>query len=242
MTKNQLAAARRATIIRSDAAKMAHMVRRIRGAFESCSVQDLADGVGWYDRAAAAAQDMAGADMLRAAGVLAALSPRCAWKTNLSWARAVLVAVDTGAECPVVHTTTMRGQAWRIAQGAPALSVLNGPKVRSFFANISGDVDTVTVDVWAARVAEGWTAPQPHATSRVTQNRRKKGTGAIALGGQYKTEPAPAGKRYVMIASAYRTAAAKENADRAKSGSPLGPISARDLQAAVWTAIRGSAL
>ena len=210
------------------------MVRRIRAQYALCTVQDLADGIAWYDRAAIAALGMAGFDMLRAAGVIAALSPRCAWTTNLSWARAMLAAAIDGSSCPAVHTTTMRGQAWKIANGHHALSVLGGPKVRSFFANITGDHNAVTVDVWAARVAEGWKSPQPDAVSRVAKNRRKTGTGSIATTGKYKSDPSPTGKRYAMIANAYRAAALAESA--------TSPISARDLQAAVWTSVRGSAL
>lgn len=89
-----------------------------------------------------------------AAGVLAALSPRCQWRVNVAWARALVAAARAGAECPAVHTTAMRAQAWRIAQGAPALDVLNGLKVRAFYSNIMGDRSAVTVDVWMARVAD----------------------------------------------------------------------------------------
>lgn len=47
----------------------------------------------------------------------------------------------------------MRRQAWSIAHGADPLDVLNGPKVRRFYLNITGDHSVVTVDVWAARAA-----------------------------------------------------------------------------------------
>jgi hypothetical protein len=74
----------------------------------------------------------------------------------------------------------MRAQAWRIANGEAPLAVLNGPKVRSFWANIMGDTDAVTCDVWAVFVALG------------RKDERMVSTPA----------------RYRMVADAYRRAAA----------------------------------
>jgi hypothetical protein len=94
----------------------------------------------------------------------------------------LLLAADTGLPMPEVHTKAMRAQGWRIANGEAALSVLNGPKVRAFYANIMGDTDAVTVDVWAARVATGLTG--------------KAAERAIGTA-----------KRYADVADAYRHAA-----------------------------------
>ncbi len=132
-------------------------VRRICKAFRAATAADLAAGLGWYAEARRVAVAIDPRNPERAAGVIAALSPRCQWSTNVAWSRAVVGAADAGAPVPAVHTETMRAQAYRIAAGEAPLSVLNGPKVRAFYANIVGDTDAVTVDVWAARVATGLT-------------------------------------------------------------------------------------
>ena len=142
------------SLSRSEAAKLAHMRRRILAHWGNASAADQAAGIAWYDRAADAARTILPSDPERAAGVIAALSPRCQWRINLAWAAAVIEAAESGADCPSVHTRTMRAQAWRIANGEPALSVLGGPKVRAFYSNIIGNTDRVTVDVWALRAAD----------------------------------------------------------------------------------------
>lgn len=130
------------------------MRRRILAHWANATAADVASGLEWYGRAQSAASAMLPADPERAAGVIAALSPRCQWRTNLAWAAAVIQAAESGEACPAVHTRTMRAQAWRIANGEPALDVLNGPKVRAFYSNIVGDTSAVTVDVWAMRAAD----------------------------------------------------------------------------------------
>ena len=145
---------------RSEAAKLAHMKRRILAHYADCSAADLASGLGWYGRALEGAHALLPNDPSRAAGVIAALSPRCHWSTNVGWAASVVEAAESGDRCPEVHTRAMRALAWRIARGERPLDVLNGPKVRAFYANITGDLERVTIDVWAARAAEGAAVPK----------------------------------------------------------------------------------
>jgi hypothetical protein len=183
-----------------EAGQLVAMRRRILAAYGEATAADLAAGLDWYRRAHDAARDLLPADPSRAAGVIAALSPRCHWRTNLVWAAAILEAAERGdASPPRVHTLAMRRLAWRIALGEAPLEVLNGPKVRAFYANITGDLDAVTVDVWAARAAAG------RDVARIT------------------------GRTYTLIARAYREAAA------------ILDMPARDVQAAVWVHVRGSA-
>lgn len=133
------------------------MVRRITREYRRSTAAHRAAGLGWYAEAWRVAGEIWPERPDLAAGVIAALSPRCQWSTNVVWARAMVHAARTGAPMPAVHTETMRRQAWRIANGEAPLSVLNGPKVRAFWSNITGDTDAVTVDVWAARAATGLT-------------------------------------------------------------------------------------
>lgn len=174
-------------LTRSEAARVAHWTRTILRHHADATPADLAAGVAWYDRARAAALAMStDATAHRAAGVIAALSPRCQWSTNVAWAASVLTAADSGADVPNVHTTAMRGVAWRIANGEDPASALKGPKISAFYANIMGDHDRVTVDVWAQRAC---------------------GKSAVRLDAKGK-ERAPDGRHYKLVELAYQRAAA----------------------------------
>jgi hypothetical protein len=148
--------------------KLRHAVARVDGWLTVATAQDLADGLAWYDRARGHAETMAaesGLSVRQCAGVIAALSPRCQWATNVAGARRMLLAAAAGEGEPVVGgVRSNRAKAWAIAQGADPGDVLSGPKVCAFFANIMGDVESVTIDVWAARAAEG--RENPHAPKR----------------------------------------------------------------------------
>src|SRR3982751_6848796 len=159
--------------------------RRIMRHWRAASAEDLAAGLSWYSRASDLADALsAGTDgyvsYATACGVIAALSPRCQWASNVRGAARMVNAFDAGLDQPVVAgTRANRDKAWRIlTSGDDPLSILGGPKVRAFYRNIAGDTDAVTVDVWAARAAEGRDNPS-----------------------------APTGKRYDRLADAYRRAA-----------------------------------
>jgi hypothetical protein len=147
------------TLSRSDAARIREMRRRILSTFDRATAADALEGAAWYSRAMELASALAAGSPLepiQCAGVIAALSPRCAWGQNVAGAAAMVSAASAGAAEPIVAGTgDNRDKAWRIATGADPADVLGGPKVRRFFRNITGDSDVVTVDVWAARIAEG---------------------------------------------------------------------------------------
>ena len=134
------------------------MVNAILGHYERATPGQRDDGRQWYPAAQAAALALAaGTDFSRTqcAGVIAALSPRISWSQNL---RAAGLMVDAAswdwADAPVVAgLPNNRAKAWRILKGERPDRVLGGDKVTSFFANIMGDTDAVTIDVWACRVA-----------------------------------------------------------------------------------------
>lgn len=115
------------------------------------------DARAWYANARAAARRLArehGTTVSVAAGVIAALSPRCPWGRNVIAADIILGAARRGDDLPSVGLKANARKAFAIASGAGRpLDILRGPKVRSFYRNILGDVDAVTVDVWAARAA-----------------------------------------------------------------------------------------
>lgn len=177
------------------------MTKRILRTFDAATPNDAIEGASWYERAHELAVALSAGTNLspeQCAGVIAALSPRCTWSANARGAVKIVAAAAAAERQPVTAgTLDNRRKAWAIACGGDPLEVLRGPKVRAFWANIVGDTDAVTVDVWAARVAEG--TDNPHA---------------------------PKGKRYELIAEAYRRAA------------DLRGISPRDMQATAWTAFR----
>jgi hypothetical protein len=151
-------------LTRSEAMKLRHASARVDAWLSVATAEDLASGLGWYDRARAMAEEMSaeyGLSVAHCAGVIAALSPRCQWATNVAAARKMIAAAVAGEEMPVTAgIMSNRRKAWRIACGEDPDAVLSGPKVRAFFANIMGDKRTVTVDVWAARAAEGRDDPR----------------------------------------------------------------------------------
>lgn len=166
------------------------MVRRILATYRRATAAELAAGVEWYRVAQDAAAEIYPERPDIAAGVIAALSPRAQWATNVRWARAMVYAARNGLDCPAVHTTTMRAIAWSIATGERTYAdALNGPKTSRFARAIDptvADLSRVTVDAWAARTAEGKDSP--------SHNKN----GAVA----------PNGKRYEAIERAYQRAAA----------------------------------
>jgi hypothetical protein len=165
------------------------MVRRILATYRRATPAELQAGRDWYRTAQDAAAEIFPERPDIAAGVIAALSPRAQWATNLRWARAMVHAARTGQECPAVHTQTMRAIAWDIATGVKTYSeALNGPKTSRFARAIDptiADLSRVTVDAWAARTAEGKNSPSHNAN------------GAVA----------PTGRRYLAIERAYQRAA-----------------------------------
>lgn len=128
-------------------------------------VDTYRDGAAWYTAGRRYAQQLArefGVSDRRAAGIIAALSPRMQWGANKNAARAVLDAATSGKACPLLGLGLSRQRAWRIANGERPLDVLRGPKTRAFYRNLCGDLSHVTVDIWAVRAAGLTTHPTEH--------------------------------------------------------------------------------
>lgn len=176
------------------------------------SADDLVAGIAWYDRAQKVAAALSPDNPRMAAGVIAALSPRQKWSVNVAQAARMIDAAMAGDQCPAVGMLGNRRKAWAIANGANPEHELSGPKVRAFFANITGDHSAVTIDAWAIRAADGdW---------QDWQERSRAGARKVS---------APVGNRYTDAALAY-----------AETAEIVG-LSPRDFQAAVWIHVRGAA-
>lgn len=204
----------------------ADMRDSIRANYNAADPAMLADGLAWYDsasdliRADAAAY---GVPYSTAAAVYAACSINASWAANVTIARRWL-QYATGGQRPsglaTVATRCDAAIAERVDTFEDAFRVVlqgadsRGSKVASFCANFHGQTDFVTVDRWAMVGAGQATA---------TVNAKGKRTPCDTHG------KAPKGPKYDRVADAYRTVAAE-----------LG-ITPRELQAAVWVAVRGSA-
>jgi hypothetical protein len=117
--------------------------------------EDIGSGLSWYPTAGRIVETIgawAGLSSDRVAAMLAALSPRNPWAWNVQDAAAFARAIADGGPMPRATTFGYNQRlAWALGSGKDDWRTA-APKVRSFVANILGDTDAVTIDVWAARV------------------------------------------------------------------------------------------
>ena len=159
------------------------------------AVYNVAFGLGivetWYESAFQDCKIMAseyGLSTDTVIGIVAALSPSLSWVKNLLEAKRLIeyaVGITDYLEAPIAYPTNI-SKALRIASGEYPLNVLGGKKVRSFYANISGDSSAVTIDRHAVAIA-------------------LKGIDAI---GSKSGSLVPTPKAYDVLAGAYRSGAA----------------------------------
>lgn len=132
---------------------MTNMVDNILKVYRDSSREDREGGMKWYATARGLCEDVAETYRIQldvVAAIVAVLSPRLPWEKNMEAA----VDVIEGRQPSCLRTNADKARII-LANREPRVS---GPKVSSFFANIMGDSQAVTVDTWAARVALGdWT-------------------------------------------------------------------------------------
>lgn len=131
------------------------IIRRILATFDRATASDLESGARWYDEAGSLAASLSvhvDGSLERAASVIAALSPRTSWDRNVAGATAILVSGPTAARRLGCIGANVDRATDAKRNGYNGLG--NGPKVAAFARNIAGDRETVTVDVWACRVAD----------------------------------------------------------------------------------------
>lgn len=132
----------------------AHVLR----VYALASDAHLKEGARWYAEAYLIACELDPSNPRRAAGVLAALSPRCNWPRNVVLARRAYAAylADPTADhyASGVLGNSCRA-ADRILRGEDPSTVLKAPKVKAFFGLISNPDDrgSVCVDRHAIDVA-----------------------------------------------------------------------------------------
>lgn len=171
------------------AANHRHAVERLLRIYDATSPAERAEGRAWYPEAGAVAARLArpeaGIGILRAAAIIAALSPQVRWRQNVAGAARLIDQCANGqAPRDLPGFPANHAKALKIAEGAEPETWFGGeaPKVRAFYAAITGDLTAVVLDVWAMRAATGVYAPPP-----------------------------PRGQRYRATAAWYRTAAKRVN-------------------------------
>lgn len=128
------------------------LTRRVLDTFNAANVDEIREGLNWYQNAHRLACELDPTNPSRAAGVIAALSPITSWERNVHLAR------KTYADGGLFAGTLTR--SWRSANmiltGTDPLDVLNGPKVRAFYSLIADPNSTaVCIDRHAASIAMG---------------------------------------------------------------------------------------
>lgn len=134
------------------------VAKRLGRLYAQTTPSERAAGVAWYWRATDTMDALAaefGHTRETVAAVCAILSPQCPWGRNVAGTRLVLDAHARGGDWTECKSATVYGanvrKAFRYLDGDA--SALRGPKVEAFAANLRGDLDYVTVDVWATRAA-----------------------------------------------------------------------------------------
>ena len=102
-------------------------VEHILAVYRQATPAQIADGVTWYSEAHSLALALDPADPLRAAGVIAAFSPRCPWERNKTLAiQAYADGVASGS------TQQMCAKVNRLLAGEDVVTVLHAPKTVAF--------------------------------------------------------------------------------------------------------------
>lgn len=135
-----------------------HIADRLSRLYARATESERSAGLAWYWRATDTIDTLArefGTDRETVAGVVAILSPSCPWSRNIRGAHLVLSAHLVGDDWTTCKSASVYGanvrKAFTYLSGDR--SVLRGPKVTAFAANLRGDLDFVTIDIWATRAA-----------------------------------------------------------------------------------------
>lgn len=136
-------------------------VDNLRRTVDAASDDTYREGLAWYANAHAEAcrlSDDYGVTVPQAAGIIAALSPQMGWEQNLYIARDFISGDNRDVH---FRLCVDRAAAILADPGADPLSILGGPKVRSFYRNISDPSVSgpVTVDRHAAACLAGQRTP-----------------------------------------------------------------------------------
>jgi hypothetical protein len=129
-------------------------IARLREEWAEVDEDTLEAGIDWYDQAnswVAALAKKHGKTVPQVAGIAAVLSPR------LPWHRAIMLTerLLDGEDISSLALGRQARKANEIMAGLDPYMVVSGPKVTSFFHNLMGEYDWVTIDTWSFNQASG---------------------------------------------------------------------------------------
>lgn len=144
------------------------MVNNVLLYYENSTPEDAAVGNGWYDQARKLIADMGeqyGFNEAQSVSVAAILSAQCNWRSNKLFSHAIYRGYSEGIRDPwsfrvhpgpggkIFASTNQRERIIKACEDTEDPGqYATGPKVSVFYANIMGDHNQVTVDVWAMRI------------------------------------------------------------------------------------------
>lgn len=142
------------------------MAANIMATYRQADEGQRADGMTWYATAHALAVTLArsaGHDVLRAAGVISALSPQMQWERNQTLA--IRTYAEGGISAGALGVSVRKADA--IFNGADVVTTLKAPKTVAFALVIADPTDThnVVVDRHAMSVALGHTVTDAEAAA-----------------------------------------------------------------------------
>jgi hypothetical protein len=131
--------------------------QNLREVMARATEADIESGLSWYGRANGLAYHLGHRYGIRpdvAAAVIAVLSPTNKWSRNVADAESIIAWHASGR---IGHRPTCCTYGANVAKAERILDgdmgALSGPKVEAFAANIRGDHEFVTLDIWACRAA-----------------------------------------------------------------------------------------
>lgn len=147
--------------------------KNIIAIYKLANASEVKHGLTWYTNANADCKRIATQLELPihiVIGVVSALSPNNKWERNIINAEELCIAFINGQDMDSIKVSTyhkMKQKAWHILETMPTydetITILNGKKIVSFFRNISGDEQDITIDGHARNIyyndRQGLTTP-----------------------------------------------------------------------------------
>ena len=154
------------------------MLFRSIAVYKLATPSEIKEGIAWYLNATTDCKNIAlkyDLPVHIVIGVVSALSPNNKWERNIINAKDLCTAFINGNDMDSIKVSTyhkMKEKAWHILEAMPSyeetISILNGKKIVSFFRNISGDEQDITIDGHARNIyyndRQGLTTPNTSIT------------------------------------------------------------------------------
>lgn len=180
----------------TDHVKGIKMKKRLESYINNASLETIDNGMKWYDDANKYCQNISDSYSVSielVASVVAALSPRNRWSRNLIDAENVISHFFKGTDLKSVGTFgKMLQKAVLLCNESlkhdERLSILNGRKIQSFYSNILGHSDKVTIDTWIDLAYSGKYKPTKKRANLTLTRYKKIENDLLKLSKKYKVE------------------------------------------------------